>query len=87
MKFMLNLKCVVTILAGAAILAWANLAEAQAVPENTAAACQDRIDNDGDGYVDCRDQDCGAIVTCAGGARVVPVPLMFQPRPADPTPG
>lgn len=35
-------------------------------PENTAAACQDRVDNDGDGYIDCQDQDCGMIVTCSG---------------------
>lgn len=33
--------------------------------ENTAAACRDGVDNDSDGYTDCADQDCGAIVDCA----------------------
>ncbi len=48
------------------------------VPENTAAACQDRVDNDGDGFVDCQDQDCGMIVVCAGRRRG-PAGLVFPP--------
>lgn len=34
-------------------------------PENTRAACSDRRDNDGDGHVDCDDQDCQDLVLCA----------------------
>ena len=34
------------------------VAHAQGYPENTPQACSDRIDNDGDGYVDCYDADC-----------------------------
>jgi len=47
--------------------------------ENTAAACQDRVDNDGDGYVDCQDQDCGMIVTCARGPVGPPGPGLGFP--------
>ena len=60
-------------------------AQAQVQAENTAAACQDRVDNDGDGYVDCQDQDCGAIVTCARAPGVVPLPGLFPPRVREPT--
>lgn len=35
--------------------------------ENTPAACADRVDNDGDGYVDCADQDCSYMNFCAPG--------------------
>ncbi|MBI5490591.1 MAG: hypothetical protein HY905_24875 [Deltaproteobacteria bacterium] len=35
-------------------------------PENTSAACQDRLDNDGDGVTDCEDPDCRDFVFCAG---------------------
>ena len=34
-------------------------------PENTLAACQDESDNDGDGAVDCADEDCQVFVACA----------------------
>jgi hypothetical protein len=34
------------------------------IPENTAAKCQDGLDNDGDGLVDCRDPDCAALTFC-----------------------
>ena len=33
--------------------------------ENTAARCKDGKDNDGDGYADCKDQDCQLFVFCA----------------------
>jgi hypothetical protein len=32
--------------------------------ENTKQACSDKIDNDGDGRVDCADQDCWDLVMC-----------------------
>ena len=34
------------------------------VPERTAAFCRDGKDNDGDGFVDCLDQDCGIFSFC-----------------------
>lgn len=34
--------------------------------ENTRAACSDGKDNDGDGYFDCGDKDCCAVVDCSG---------------------
>ncbi len=33
-------------------------------PEDTAAACMDRCDNDGNGFFDCGDFDCCDLVTC-----------------------
>ena len=42
--------------------------------ENTRAACTDGRDNDGDGHVDCDDQDCQDFVFCAqqnGGTRAL----------------
>jgi hypothetical protein len=33
--------------------------------ENTRQACADGVDNDGDGHVDCADQDCWDLVQCA----------------------
>jgi hypothetical protein len=33
-------------------------------PENTAAACSDGCDNDGDPFVDCEDYDCCGVVSC-----------------------
>lgn len=36
--------------------------------ENTAVACRDRVDNDGDGQADCADLDCQYFTFCAGGA-------------------
>ena len=35
------------------------------VPENTSAACQDGKDNDGDGQVDCNDEECLDFAFCA----------------------
>ncbi len=35
------------------------------VPENTSAACQDGKDNDGDGQVDCNDEECQDFAFCA----------------------
>jgi hypothetical protein len=34
------------------------VAEAQPMPENNPQACHDGVDNDGNGYVDCNDQQC-----------------------------
>lgn len=34
-------------------------------PENTAAACTDGKDNDGDGYLDCDDKECCSVVNCS----------------------
>lgn len=34
------------------------------VAENTQANCTDELDNDGDGYVDCEDQNCQIFVFC-----------------------
>lgn len=59
--------------------------DARAQAENTAAACQDRVDNDLDGYVDCQDQDCNAIVTCAQVRGGLPLPGLLPPRPVEPT--
>jgi len=47
--------------------------------ENTPAACKDGEDNDGDGFVDCSDQDCSALVFCVGAAPVAPA---APPAPA-----
>ena len=37
----------------------------RAEPESTRAACSDGRDNDGDGHVDCADQDCQDLAVCA----------------------
>lgn len=34
-------------------------------PENSRRACTDGADNDGDGLIDCGDQDCAVLVFCA----------------------
>ncbi|MBN8615698.1 MAG: hypothetical protein J0L92_34200, partial [Deltaproteobacteria bacterium] len=36
-------------------------------PEDTAAACGDGCDNDGNGFFDCGDFDCCSVVTCGAG--------------------
>src|SRR5262249_30989368 len=46
-------------------LANAAPARADAEPENTRSACTDGRDNDGDGHVDCADQDCQDFNFCA----------------------
>ncbi|MDD5308341.1 MAG: hypothetical protein PHU25_13555 [Deltaproteobacteria bacterium] len=59
----------------------AKKAEKKATPkkgsENTLAACQDGIDNDGDGHVDCDDQDCEIFAVC-----IKPPAPEPQPAPA-----
>ncbi len=35
--------------------------------ESAAGVCADRVDNDGDGRVDCADPECAAFTWCAGG--------------------
>jgi len=62
-------------------------------PENTLAACQDESDNDGDGKVDCADDDCQVFVACAhergrdatgSDARDGDAPARYDaPAPAD----
>ncbi len=37
--------------------------------EDCADACGDRVDNDGDGALDCADSDCTADRSCAAGTR------------------
>lgn len=44
----------------------AHAGNSYAQTENTAQTCQDGSDNDGDGHVDCGDQDCSAFVFCQG---------------------
>jgi hypothetical protein len=46
--------------------------------ENTLAACSDRVDNDGDGAVDCDDPDCKVLVQCADPE---PAPVPPEPPP------
>jgi hypothetical protein len=61
---------------------------AQVIPENTAVACQDGVDNDGDGFHDCADQDCSFFVFCqqahpgAGAAGTYPSQARPGPHPA-----
>jgi len=52
------------------------------VPENTKARCQDKKDNDGDGFVDCKDQDCQLFVFCVPD---IGIPDKMQPdkQPLD----
>ena len=37
--------------------------------ENTIGACSDGIDNDGDGWIDCDDQDCLVFAMCVSTPR------------------
>ena len=39
-------------------------ADAQEGMENTAEACRDNEDNDGDGSIDCMDSNCGYLAFC-----------------------
>ncbi len=49
----------------ATLPACSETASGTAAAENTAQACSDQADNDGDGWSDCADQDCWDFVFCA----------------------
>lgn len=57
------------ITAGLALWAWSGAgcssASGGVAAENTAAACQNAADDDGDGHTGCADQDCWDFVFCA----------------------
>ncbi len=53
-------------------------------PENTLERCRDQQDNDRDGHVDCRDQDCQIYAICVQGEAPV---VMAVPVPPPPPPG
>lgn len=62
-------------------------AQPQPTAENTAALCRDAVDNDGDGRIDCFDQDCAALPACQPqGPAPQPVPQPAQPQPPQPPP-
>jgi hypothetical protein len=52
--------------------------------ENTPGACQDGVDNDGDGLADCADQDCSLFIFCATPPVQPPAPV--PPSPPAPAP-
>jgi hypothetical protein len=53
-----------------------------ATMENSPETCSDGVDNDGDGYVDCADQDCARFPQCGGtGAPPPPPPPIVAPPP------
>src|SRR4051794_21766196 len=56
-------KCCTTI-ALCLCLVHAGRARADVERENTRALCTDGRDNDGDGHVDCADQDCQELAVC-----------------------
>jgi len=62
------------------VLASGPSAHAQGYPENTPQACSDRIDNDGDGYVDCYDADCAAICRQMQQQNAPPPPPGYPPN-------
>ncbi len=51
------------------------------VQENTVDFCRDQVDNDGDGHVDCDDQDCQIFALC-----VQPSPPPAEPPPEETIP-
>ncbi len=56
-----------------------------ALPEDTVDACQDNVDNDLDGHVDCTDQDCQVFALCVGKTKTevsakTPLPPGDQPE-------
>lgn len=51
--------------------------------EDTAALCQDGLDNDSDGKTDCADSDCAAFVFCSGDGGVEDGPAGDGPSPGD----
>jgi hypothetical protein len=67
------------------------VSEATAMPENSVARCEDGKDNDGDGHLDCDDQDCQIFAICvlppkesaprekAVAESPPPVPLLRRP--------
>lgn len=61
---------------GVFVFIFGAVGEAHAQSENTLQLCQDNVDNDQDGYVDCTDQDCGGF--CAQP------PPQLQPNTAAP---
>jgi hypothetical protein len=70
--------CMVVLAAGPGI------AHAQGYPESTPEACSDRVDNDGDGAVDCYDADCRGFAFCQQAAPppgYQPPPPGYQPPP------
>jgi len=73
---MRNMRAVAGILLAALLPCRA--AAAGAAAENTAAACSDRIDNDGNGLVDCADPGCGRLIFCARNA-AAPAPEEAPP--------
>jgi hypothetical protein len=44
------------------------------VQENTLVGCRDNKDNDGDGHVDCKDQDCEIYAMCLRPQATAPAP-------------
>lgn len=72
----------------AALIAGPALAQIQVVtPENTPELCTDGVDNDGDGYTDCADQDCQRFPQCAPQApppQAQPVQPQAYPQQAYP---
>ena len=60
-------------------------AAAEAAPaiimESTLESCQDKQDNDRDGYVDCEDQDCEIFAMCVKGPAPAPIAPMPPPPP------
>ncbi|HZS39736.1 MAG TPA: hypothetical protein VFF06_23045 [Polyangia bacterium] len=59
------------------------VAEAQPMPENNPQACHDGVDNDGNGYVDCYDQQCAPFCQQGYGQ---PPPQYGQPYGQPPPP-
>lgn len=71
-------------------------AEPEAVPapapapppaENTIEGCQDSLDNDNDGHVDCADQDCQIYALCVqppAPVQAAPVEVLPPPEPLPP---
>jgi hypothetical protein len=59
------------------------VAHAQGYPENSPEACSDRVDNDGNGYVDCNDPGCRNFAFCQQAA---PPPGYQPPPPGYPPP-
>jgi len=59
-----------------------------AATENTPALCGDLIDNDGDGHLDCEDQDCSLFTVCVkpAPAQRPEAPPATAAAPAKPEP-